>query len=102
GEVQASAKVWKGDVSEIDLGFAQDAYLTLPRSLTAGLDKSVVVNEPLIAPIAKGDVVGKVVWKSDDQTVASYPLVSNQAVEEGSWIGKLWDSLVLWVKSLFN
>ena len=102
GEVQASAKVWKGDVSEIDLGFAQDAYLTLPRSLTASLDKSVVVNEPLIAPIAKGDVVGKVVWKSDDQTVASYPLVSNQAVEEGSWIGKLWDSLVLWVKSLFN
>ncbi|RDX38003.1 D-alanyl-D-alanine carboxypeptidase [Vibrio campbellii] len=102
GEVQASAKVWKGDVSEIDLGFAQDTYLTLPRSLTAGLDKSVVVNEPLIAPIAKGDVVGKVVWKSDDQTVASYPLVSNQAVEEGSWIGKLWDSLVLWVKSLFN
>ena len=102
GEVQASAKVWKGDVSEIDLGFAQDVYLTLPRSLTAGLDKSVVVNEPLIAPIAKGDVVGKVVWKSDDQTVASYPLVSNQAVEEGSWIGKLWDSLVLWVKSLFN
>ncbi|GAK21295.1 LOW QUALITY PROTEIN: D-alanyl-D-alanine carboxypeptidase [Vibrio sp. JCM 19052] len=101
GEVQASAKVWKGDVSEIDLGFAQDAYLTLPRSLTAG-DKSVVVNEPLIAPIAKGDVVGKVVWKSDDKTVASYPLVSNQAVEEGSWIGKLWDSLVLWVKSLFN
>ncbi|HHP0449122.1 TPA: D-alanyl-D-alanine carboxypeptidase family protein [Vibrio harveyi] len=102
GEVQANAKVWKGDVSEIDLGFAQDAYLTLPRSLTAGLDKSVVVNEPLIAPIAKGDVVGKVVWKSDDKTVASYPLVSNQAVEEGSWIGKLWDSLVLWVKSLFN
>ncbi|EDL70410.1 D-alanyl-D-alanine carboxypeptidase family protein [Vibrio campbellii] len=102
GEVQTSAKVWKGDVSEIDLGFAQDAYLTLPRSLTAGLDKSVVVNEPLIAPIAKGDVVGKVVWKSDDQTVASYPLVSNQAVEEGSWIGKLWDGLVLWVKSLFN
>ncbi|CAH1522422.1 D-alanyl-D-alanine carboxypeptidase DacC [Vibrio owensii] len=102
GEVQASAKVWKGDVSEIDLGFAQDAYLTLPRSLTAGLDKSVVVNEPLVAPIAKGDVVGKVVWKSDDKTVASYPLVSNQAVEEGSWIGKLWDSLVLWVKSLFN
>ncbi|WP_045461129.1 D-alanyl-D-alanine carboxypeptidase family protein [Vibrio hyugaensis] len=102
GEVQASAKVWKGDVSEIELGFAQDAYLTLPRSLTAGLDKSVVVNEPLIAPIAKGDVVGKVVWKSDDKTVASYPLVSNQAVEEGSWIGKLWDSLVLWVKSLFR
>lgn len=102
GEVLATAKVWKGSTSEIELGFSQDVYLTLPRSLTAGLDKNVVVNEPLIAPIEKGEVVGKVVWKSDDKTVASYPLVSNQAVEEGSWIGKLWDSLVLWVKSLLN
>ncbi|MGR4991121.1 D-alanyl-D-alanine carboxypeptidase family protein [Vibrio rotiferianus] len=102
GEVLVTAKVWKGNTSEIELGFSQDVYLTLPRSLTAGLDKNVVVNEPLIAPIEKGEVVGKVVWKSDDKTVASYPLVSNQAVEEGSWIGKLWDSLVLWVKSLLN
>ncbi|BBM67318.1 D-alanyl-D-alanine carboxypeptidase [Vibrio alfacsensis] len=100
GEVESTAKVWKGDVSEIELGFAEDAYLTLPRSLSAGLDKTIVVNEPIIAPIEKGQVVGKVVWKHDDKTVASYPLVSNQAVAEGSWIGKLWDSLVLWVKSL--
>lgn len=102
GEVESTVKVWKGDVSEIELGFAEDAYLTLPRSLSAGLDKTIVVNEPIIAPIEKGQVVGKVVWKHDDKTVASYPLVSNQAVAEGSWIGKLWDSLVLWVKSLFN
>ncbi|AXY03474.1 D-alanyl-D-alanine carboxypeptidase [Vibrio alfacsensis] len=100
GEVESTAKVWKGDLSEIELGFAEDAYLTLPRSLSAGLDKTIVVNEPIIAPIEKGQVVGKVVWKHDDKTVASYPLVSNQAVAEGSWIGKLWDSLVLWVKSL--
>ncbi|CAE6938461.1 Belongs to the peptidase S11 family [Vibrio sp. B1REV9] len=100
GEVESTVKVWKGDVSEIELGFAEDAYLTLPRSLSAGLDKTIVVNEPIIAPIEKGQVVGKVVWKHDDKTVASYPLVSNQAVAEGSWIGKLWDSLVLWVKSL--
>ncbi len=44
--------------------FAKDAYLTLPRSMTAGLDKSVVLNEPLIAPIAQGDEIGKVVWKA--------------------------------------
>ena len=70
--------------------------------MTAGLDKSVVLNEPLIAPIAQGDEIGKVVWKSDDSTVASYPLVSSQAVEEGSWFAQLWGSLVLWVNSFFN
>ncbi|XYB77204.1 D-alanyl-D-alanine carboxypeptidase family protein [Vibrio parahaemolyticus] len=102
GQVESKVRVWKGNTNQVEAIFAKDAYLTLPRSMTAGLDKSVVLNEPLIAPIAQGDEIGKVVWKSDDSTVASYPLISSQAVEEGSWFGQLWDSLVLWVKSFFN
>ncbi|MGU3842897.1 D-alanyl-D-alanine carboxypeptidase, partial [Vibrio diabolicus] len=102
GQVESKVRVWKGNDNQVEAIFAKDAYLTLPRSMTAGLDKSVVLNEPLIAPLAQGDEIGKVVWKSDDSTVASYPLVSSQAVEEGSWFGQLWDSLVLWVKSFFN
>lgn len=101
GQVESKVKVWKGKVSEIEASFPQDAYLTLPRSMTAGLDKSVEMKEPLIAPIEQGEVVGKVVWKNNDETVASYPLVSNQAVEPASWIGQIWDSIVLWVKSFF-
>ncbi|ALR17405.1 D-alanyl-D-alanine carboxypeptidase family protein [Vibrio natriegens] len=101
GQVESKVKVWKGKVSEIEASFPQDAYLTLPRSMTAGLDKSVEMKEPLMAPIEQGEVVGKVVWKNDDETVASYPLVSNQAVEPASWIGQIWDSIVLWVKSFF-
>ncbi|WP_440878248.1 D-alanyl-D-alanine carboxypeptidase family protein [Vibrio natriegens] len=101
GQVESKVKVWKGKVSEIEASFPQDAYLTLPRSMTAGLDKSVEMTEPLMAPIEQGEVVGKVVWKNNDETVASYPLVSNQAVEPASWIGQIWDSIVLWVKSFF-
>ncbi|MGR5133352.1 D-alanyl-D-alanine carboxypeptidase family protein [Vibrio alfacsensis] len=102
GEVESKVRIWKGDVSEIDLSFAQDVFLTLPRTMRAELDKTIVLNEPLIAPIKKGDVVGKVIWKNGDETVASYPLVSMQTVVEGSWIGQLWDSFMLWVKSLFS
>ncbi|ANQ23235.1 D-alanyl-D-alanine carboxypeptidase [Vibrio natriegens] len=101
GQVESKVRVWKGKVSEIEASFPQDAYLTLPRSMTAGLDKSVEMKEPLMAPIEQGEVVGKVVWKNNDETVASYPLVSNQAVEPASWIGQIWDSIVLWVKSFF-
>lgn len=99
GEVESKVRVWKGNVNEIEASLASDAYLTLPRAMTAGLDKSVEMNEPLMAPISKGDVIGKVVWKSNEETVASYPLVSNQAVEEASWFGQIWDTIVLWVKS---
>ncbi|CAH0527762.1 D-alanyl-D-alanine carboxypeptidase DacC [Allocatenococcus thiocycli] len=101
GQVESKVKVWKGKVSEIEASFPQDAYLTLPRSMTAGLDKSVEMKEPLMAPIEQGEVIGKVVWKNNDETVASYPLVSNQTVEPASWIGQIWDSIVLWVKSFF-
>ncbi len=99
GEVESKVRVWKGNVNEVEASLASDAYLTLPRAMTAGLDKSVELNEPLMAPINQGDVIGKVVWKSNDETVASYPLVSNQAVEEASWFGQIWDTIVLWVKS---
>ncbi|MBR9786807.1 MAG: D-alanyl-D-alanine carboxypeptidase [Vibrionaceae bacterium] len=102
GQVESKVKVWKGKVSEIEASFPQDAYLTLPRTMTTGLDKSVEMNDPLMAPIELGEVVGKVVWKNNDETVASYPLVSNQAVEPASWFGQVWDSIVLWVKSFFK
>ncbi|MDV6252031.1 D-alanyl-D-alanine carboxypeptidase family protein [Vibrio sp. EA2] len=102
GQVESKVKVWKGKVSEIEASFPEDAYLTLPRTMTAGLDKSVEMNDPLVAPIEQGQVVGKVVWKNNDETVASYPLVSNQAVEPASWFGQIWDSIVLWVKSFFK
>ncbi len=99
GEVESKVRVWKGTVNEVEASFAEDAYLTLPRSMTAGLDKSVEFNQPLMAPINQGDVIGKVVWKSENETVATYSLVSNQAVEEASWFGQIWDTIVLWIKS---
>nr|WP_319556783.1 D-alanyl-D-alanine carboxypeptidase family protein [uncultured Vibrio sp.] len=102
GQVESKVRVWKGKVSEIEASFPNDAYLTLPRTMTAGLDRSVEIKEPLMAPIEQGEVVGKVVWKDNDETVASYPLVSNQAVEPASWFGQIWDSIVLWVKSFFS
>lgn len=99
--MESKVRVWKGKASQVEASFAKDAYLTLPRAMTASLDKSVELNEPLMAPINQGDVIGKVVWKNNDETVASYPLISNQTVEQASWFGQIWDSIVLWVKSFF-
>ncbi len=100
GEVESKVRVWKGTINEVEASLASDAYLTLPRAMTEGLDKSIELNEPLMAPINQGDVIGKVVWKSNEEIVASYPLVSKQTVEEASWFGQIWDTAVLWVKSL--
>jgi D-alanyl-D-alanine carboxypeptidase (penicillin-binding protein 5/6) len=102
GQVESMVRVWKGDQSEIEAGFPQDAYITLPRSQTKGLERSVVLEEPLMAPVKLGQKVGEIVWTKENEVVARYPLVSGQAVEEGNWFSKIWDSALLWFKGLFS
>lgn len=100
-QVESKVHVWKGDINEVDASFSRDAYITLPRSKTKNLERAVIFNEPLMAPIELGQQVGEVVWMKDEEIVATYPLVSAQAVAEGGWFSKLWDGFMLWFKNLF-
>ncbi|RJX66529.1 D-alanyl-D-alanine carboxypeptidase [Vibrio sinensis] len=96
GRIESKVRVWKGDVNEVNAEFIEDAYLTLPRSMSRKLERKVLLDQPILAPLAQGDVIGKVIWTSEGETVASMPLVTNQAVEKASWFGLLWDSVILW------
>lgn len=101
-QVESQVRVWKGDIEQVSAKIAEDAYLTMPRGLVDSLQKSVVMIDPLIAPVEQGSEVGKVVWKSNGTTVASYALVADQTVEQGSWMVRLWDSVKLWFGGLFS
>ncbi|PMM63681.1 D-alanyl-D-alanine carboxypeptidase [Vibrio splendidus] len=101
-QVESQVRVWKGDIEQVSTKIAEDAYLTMPRGLVDSLQKSVVMIDPLIAPVEQGSEVGKVVWKSNGTTVASYALVADQTVEQGSWMVRLWDSVKLWFGGLFS
>lgn len=101
-QVESQVRVWKGDIEQVSAKIAEDAYLTMPRGLVDSLQKSVVMIDPLIAPVEQGSEVGKVVWKSNGNTVASYTLVADQTVEQGSWMVRLWDSVKLWFGGLFS
>ncbi|WP_434568101.1 D-alanyl-D-alanine carboxypeptidase family protein [Vibrio chagasii] len=101
-QVESQVRVWKGDTEQVSAKIAEDAYLTMPRGLVDSLQKSVVMIDPLIAPIEQGAEVGKVVWKSNGNTVASYVLVADQSVKQGSWMVRLWDSVKLWLSGLFS
>lgn len=101
-QVESQVRVWKGDIEQVSAKIVEDAYLTMPRGLVDSLQKSVVMIDPLIAPVEQGAEVGKVVWKSNGNTVASYVLVADQSVKQGSWMVRLWDSVKLWFSGLFS
>ena len=88
-----------GDVQRVSLGVLEDVVLTLPRS-TANLTTEIIVDDPLIAPLAVGDVVGRVMLSRAGELVTEVPLQTLEAVESAGFFARLWDSIVLWFQQL--
>ena len=99
GDVLSDARVWKGRSQQVSLGVLEDVVLTLPRS-TANLTTEIIVDDPLIAPLAVGDVAGRVMLSRAGELVTEVPLQTLEAVESAGFFARLWDSIVLWFQQL--
>lgn len=103
GQAIKEESVYYGDANKVQLGSVQDSFITIPKGKAADLKaRYELENKALEAPLAKGQVVGKVIYQLDGKDVASSPLQALQDVQEAGIFGKAWDWLVLTVKSLFN
>lgn len=78
------ARVWAGDKSEVPLGLTEDMYVTVPTGQYKRLQPSLALNNPLKAPIVKGQVYGTLNVNLNDQVIASQPLVALDNSPEGS------------------
>ncbi|HWV09374.1 D-alanyl-D-alanine carboxypeptidase [Pseudomonas sp. GD03944] len=102
GAELTQAQVWKGATSQVKAGLANDLTLTLPKGQLDKLQAGMTLNPQLTAPIAQGDVIGKVEVKLGDEVVHSADLIALNAVEEGGFFRQLWDSIRLFFYGLFN
>jgi serine-type D-Ala-D-Ala carboxypeptidase (penicillin-binding protein 5/6) len=59
GETVAEAKIWLGRQASVPLVVPADFALTLPRSARAGLKAEAVFDEPVAAPVEKGQEIGR-------------------------------------------
>ncbi|MGN6975829.1 D-alanyl-D-alanine carboxypeptidase, partial [Neisseria sp. P0006.S006] len=50
----------------------------------------------------KGQVLGKLKVMKDGKVIAEKDVVALTGVEEGSWLRRMWDAIVLWFKGLFS
>jgi D-alanyl-D-alanine carboxypeptidase (penicillin-binding protein 5/6) len=86
--------VYKGAAKSVPVGFAQDVFATVAKGQSAQLKADYPV-QPLIAPIKAGQTVGKLVVSLDGKPLLERPVVALQAVEEGGFFSRLWDSIKL-------
>lgn len=90
--------VWKGATSTVRLGRSQPIVVAVPAGSSAKLKTQVVRNDPLVAPIAKGQIAGTLRVTSGDQTVVDVPLVALDGVEQAGIFGRAWDAMRLWIR----
>jgi D-alanyl-D-alanine carboxypeptidase (penicillin-binding protein 5/6) len=95
----ATPAVWKGAANTVKIGKAGGAMVvTVPAGSGGKLTTEVVRQDPLIAPIAKGQSMGVLKVKMGADTVAEVPLVALEAVEQAGFFGRIWDTIRLWIK----
>src|SRR5690606_24246939 len=74
GKQIATQKVWKGAADEVVLGLAQRLRVTIRRGRYDSLKPMLLLPGTLVAPIEKGQQVGKVKVMLDGKVVAERPL----------------------------
>jgi D-alanyl-D-alanine carboxypeptidase (penicillin-binding protein 5/6) len=99
-EPVATQKVWKGQVDELGLGVAQPLLVSIQRGQYAKLQPSMDVPRTLVAPIERGQAVGKVRVMLDGKLVAEAPLVALEEVPEAGFFKRLWHELLMWWQSV--
>ena len=95
----ATHKVWKGTVNQVDLGITEPLVISVERGRYSQLKPTMDVAKTLIAPITKGQVIGKLRVTLDGKLIAERPLVALQASEQANIFKRLWHSFLLWWNS---
>lgn len=92
----AQQRVWFGDKSQVNLGVAKDASLTIPKGQMKNLKASFKLNTPqLEAPLKKNQVVGTIDFQLDGKTIEQRPLVVLQDVPEGGFFSRMIDFVMM-------
>lgn len=96
-------RVWKGAANQVTLEPAEGPLtLVLEKGAEASLTAAVHQEESVMAPVAKGQKLGEVIYAADGKEVARIDLVAAEEVRQGGFFKRLWDSIRLWIMRFFN
>ena len=101
GEEVTEADVWLGKEAKVPLVIEREMLLTLARKARRKMKVTVSFENPIPAPIAKGDPVAKLVLTVPGRDPLEVPLLAGVAVERLGLFGRLGTALktIIWGES---
>lgn len=91
-------RIWRGASNTLKVGFLDDFVLSLPKGAAQRVKVSLATQQPLTAPVRRGQQVGTLKVSLDDKPIGDYPVVALDDVPVAGLIGRSWDALRLWLQ----
>ncbi|HEU4351850.1 MAG TPA: D-alanyl-D-alanine carboxypeptidase family protein [Burkholderiales bacterium] len=98
GATVRSLEVWKGAARSVEVGVGADLFVTVPKGEADRLKAELLSQQPLVAPLGKGQRVGVLRVTHDGRPFGEYPIVALEPVAVAGFLRRAWDTLRLWLK----
>jgi len=95
GKVLKNVRIYKGSSEQLQVGVAKDLAVTIPRGQYKNLKPSININSQLVAPVTKGQKLGKVEIRLNNKLLNSSPLIALKTINEGSLWQQAKDSALM-------
>lgn len=95
--------VYKGSSTSVPIGFIHAAYVTLPAEGEKSLKSVLETVQPVVAPIRKGQTLGRLKLLNDkNQVVAEKNVVALEDVREARGLNNWFSRFNLWLRGIFS
>jgi serine-type D-Ala-D-Ala carboxypeptidase (penicillin-binding protein 5/6) len=91
-------RLYKGKASSVKVGFPSDFHVTVPRGAGKNIQAQVISQQPLLAPISRGQRIATLRLSLDGKPIGDYPLRALQGVGVAGILGRGWDNILLLFK----
>jgi D-alanyl-D-alanine carboxypeptidase (penicillin-binding protein 5/6) len=95
-----TVELWYGDAEAVELGVAEDVYVTIPRGHYEDLEAELHVARVIEAPVAAGEEFGELRLRLNGETVHRAPLVALAAAPEAGMFSRFGDAVYLFFHNL--
>jgi len=95
-------RIWKGEQKQVGMGVAHDFYITMPSGQYKNIQATMQFNEPIKAPVMKGQAYGTLTVTLNGQVLATEPLIALNDDKKGGLWRSMTDSLRFNFNKLFS
>ncbi len=95
-DVAQHVSILKSTQDTLKVGLAKGTSMTLPRGQFKLAKQVLQLNQTLIAPIKKGELLGKFLLTFEGKTLNEFPLIALEDAQEAGFFSRVIDSIKLW------